>query len=339
MEIRFLAAVRRWSGPLLLAGAGAVASAPARAGLQIDATFDSSITSLSNAVAVENTISNAISFYEATFTNPITVAIDFQATTTGLGGSSSALYGLGYSTYKSALETDYNANPANATKASANANLPTSIAPNNIAATAANLQALGFTLASPPTFDGTIYLNTSLMSFNADGSATTGLYYGNSVIQHEIDEVLGIGGAGSSLGQSSLTGYYGATDLFRYSSVGTLSHTTNSSASTYFSIDGGHTSLVAFNQTGGGSDYGDWKSPPTGGPPDFACVGTIYVQDAYGCTGGAVSLTLGSPEAVALQAIGYDVAAAPEPESYTMLLAGLGLLGVIARRRGRQQAT
>jgi hypothetical protein len=34
-----------------------------------------------------------------------------------------------------------------------------------------------------------------------------------------------------------------------------------------------------------------------------------------------------------LKSYTYDVAAVPEPETYAMLLAGLGLVGAIARRR------
>jgi hypothetical protein len=36
-----------------------------------------------------------------------------------------------------------------------------------------------------------------------------------------------------------------------------------------------------------------------------------------------------------VNALGATIVPVPEPESYAMLLAGLGLLGVVARRRAR----
>src|SRR4051812_49208021 len=61
--------------------------APAVAGLVIVPTFDASITSDPNAVAIEGTINAAIQAYETGFSDPITVTIKFQEISTGLSSS------------------------------------------------------------------------------------------------------------------------------------------------------------------------------------------------------------------------------------------------------------
>ena len=95
------------------------------------------------------------------------------------------------------------------------------------------------------------------------------------VSQHEIMEILGGGGAGSTLG--SFDGVaYGATDLYRYSGL-SKSYTTDTTATACLSVDGGQTCIAAFNQTGGGSDYGDFLSPVT--DPSAPCL----IQSAYIC--------------------------------------------------------
>lgn len=65
-------------------------------------------------------------------------------------------------------------------------------------------------------------------------------------LEHELNEVLGGGGAGSAL--NNFPGEYGPTDLYRYSAPGTPSYSTSSSVSSYLSINGGLTSIVGFNQ-------------------------------------------------------------------------------------------
>ncbi len=83
-----------------------------------------------------------------------------------------------------------------------------------------------------------------------------GKYDLQGVVEHELDEVLGLGSALNI--PVNFPRLSRPQDLFRYSANGTPSYDVNA-ASSYFSIDGGATNLVNFNQNGGG-DYGDWAS-------------------------------------------------------------------------------
>ena len=123
-----------------------------------------------------------------------------------------------------------------------------------------------------------IGLNTSITFY--PGQPNNGTNYGlQAVANHEIDEALGIGGTGSTLGGSP-TGPVGDLDIFRYSAPGVRSYSTVQTTSpySYFSIDGGKTVLSYFNQTAG-ADYADWLSNPI--PSGFS----PQVQDAFGQPG------------------------------------------------------
>jgi hypothetical protein len=102
-------------------------------------------------------------------------------------------------------------------------------------------------------------------------------------------------------------------DLYRYSSQGVLD-TTGGSA--YFSTDGGKTSIKAFNGDSNIGDLGDWA---------------ISGGDAFNYAAGTnQALPFSSADLKVMQALGY-VDPVPEPETYAMLLAGLGLIGFMRR--------
>jgi hypothetical protein len=296
---------------LLVAMAG-----PARA-LTIVPTFDSSVTS-----ADQTTIDAALSFYDQTFVNPISVSIYFSVAPSAsyAGQSTTVQYDMSYQSYTAALQTNALVN-GNAVGLTAYNNMNYGNTAGAILATSADFRALGCSTCTGQLSEGSVTGLDGAISINAN-------YFSTAVLQHEIDEVLGIGGPGSvlntanslsgSLPQVNLNGTFvnaiGPMDLFRYSADQTSSLTTSGTATSYFSIDGGATSIIGFNQVSLG-DYGDWASAP---PCD--------VQTWQAC-GGNPSLTLSSPEVTALQAIGYDLPV-PEPAALSLLGVGLIALGV-----------
>ncbi len=315
------------------------AGLPARADLTINATFDSSITSLANATQIEASINSAIANVTSSITSPnnITVSIDFQNMSSGLGQSSTTFYNVHYFDYYNAFKAVATSPAQLAALASLGA-APTnesSVNPASMAAPRSLIHVgrggvtLGFTTpgATGPggSFDSVIGLNTSLTS--PPNGLNSNTYSLQSVATHEIDEVLGIGGAGSNLGNS---GAVGDLDLYRYSALGVRSYTTDPSATPYFSINGGATVLSYFNQAGGGSDYGDWASNPN--PAGFG----PQVQDAFGTPG--TSLMLGPNEITAFNVIGYGVLPSSVPEPTSVLMVGVGLALTVWKYRPRKTA-
>ena len=86
-------------------------------------------------------------------------------------------------------------------------------------------------------------------------------------------------------------------DLFSWSSPGVRNLT--SDGSRYFSIDGGGTNIVDFNQAPPG-DLGDWLSEPC--PQRHP-----LVQNAFVCPNQFSDISATSPEGINLDVIGYDL--------------------------------
>lgn len=318
-------------------------AAPARAGLTITPTYDTTITSDANGTTIEQTINSAIQTYQTRFTNPVNVLIDFHEMAGGLGSSYTSLYGVTYADYRNQLIATKGQGTDDTTFEAA---LPASGNPvpgnssSGVYVTSANVRALGFGnyaggvhldsagnhLASGGSaFDSEISLNTGLTHPGSAG--TSGDYSLTSVVEHEINEALGLGSAldGLANGAAAPTDHVGTLDFFRYSAPNTLSFNTAAGSNAYFSVDGGNTNLVNFNQNSGG-DYHDFQSQ----------AGTPRVQDAFGTPGS--SPVLGPVEYTALQDIGYNSqSAAPEASSLAAVgLLALGLGGLLLRARKRK---
>ena len=306
---------------------------PAHANLIINATMDASLSS-----SAVTTITNAITFYHTNITTPITVDIAFAKMTSGLGSSTTVVYPESYAAYRADLAS----NASDAQDASALATLPiTSNNPVNgttsVNLKSANARAVGFAGALGESFSGTgspcsnsfvgdSCIGVNLAITNDTVAGTPGGYNLLSVIEHEIDEALGLG---SELPTTAfLGGNPAAEDLFRYTSPGVRSYAVNASCSSpptaYFSIDGGGTNLDSFDNCSNGADYGDWV---THSP--------AQVQDAFGTSGASPFLTTGSPEMTALDVVGYTMSTLLVPEPTSIGIMGLGLVGLSVGRRKR----
>src|SRR5262249_30772089 len=139
--------------------------------------------------------------------------------------------------------------------------------------------------------DGIVSVNTSICNLTRP-PANGGRFDLMAVVEHEMDEGLGLGSA-LDFGIQAFP-----EDLFRYDSTGNRSFTTNGDDA-HFSLDG--TNLLArFNQQSG-ADHGDWWSSGSHTPE---------VQDAFASPGATPNPNV---EFVALDAIGYNVIPPPAP--------------------------
>ena len=304
--------------------------------LRIDPIFDHSITSNPQAALVKQAINDAISVFEkyVSANSPVTVSINFNLTadSSNLGSSNLQPLDIPYSQYLNYLHAYTNKSVIQTTAFSSlpmEAITGVKINTDYVLLTPADLAAIGdkkdaaTALINNNGTDGTISLNLANSNGKADLQATA---------EHEIDEVLGIGGWGSTIVTGALPSDIGAMDLYRYSAPGVRSFTNDTSTSAYFSINGGETNLVYFDQlNNAGGDFGDWGSPDgteSNNPPQ--------VQDAAGGSS-TIFPVLGVNELTGLNAIGWDLTPAgasvaeplislPTPSSIWLMLSGLLLM-------------
>lgn len=114
--------------------------------------------------------------------------------------------------------------------------------------------------------------------------------------------------------------WYEPLDLFRYSAPGVADVTVGGTK--YFSVDGGTTSIAAFST---GTDYGNgWQASHFG-------TGQVNLMRPFVGDGEWYDAT--NADLAAFDAIGWDLTSpVPEPGTWAMLMAGLGLLGWTKRR-------
>ena len=284
------------------------------AGLQIVPSFDNSITADSNAAAIQNAINQAITALQSQFSDPITVSIYFRYAPTAadnvtplasgtVAQSNYVIYtGITWARYVNALQTD----ASTSNDFTALTNLPVNALSTNVVISSANGRAVGFNTPGAMnatgnvgrgTYDGIVTLNSN-KAFQFTRPTAAGAFDATRSLEHEIDEILGLG---SFAGPKQTD--YRPQDIFSYASPGVRSVATTGSR--YFSIDGGVTNVVGFNQDSDG-DYGDWLS-------DFCPQTTPYVQNAFSCTGQYSDVTATSPEAINLDVIGYNLASSSTP--------------------------
>ena len=270
------------------------------AGLTITPTFDASVDA-----STQTVINNEITLYQNTFSTPITVAIYFYGMSSGLGQSTTWVYSSSYSTFRAGLVS--NASSGDDALALANTASGSTNPVNggsNISFKSANGRAIGlstpgasfnFANSPCPTFTGDSCIGINITLANSLGVLA-------STVEHEMDEVLGLG---SALNGTATPATPAAEDLFRWASAGVRSYSANTSttqpctstAAAYFSIDGGTTDLVDFNNCNNGGDYGDWTTHTPS-----------QIQDAFTNASSSPALTRTSSETRALDVIGYTLA-------------------------------
>ena len=276
----------------------------ATTGLTIQPTFDSSITGNPNATQIQDTINRAISIYEALFTDPITIQIRFRYATSSPTGNTldafveglTVVYDIDGSTWINALRADAKSSNDNIAMASVGSTGFTSLVE-----TSANGRALGQN--SPPAMnaDGTISVGGPYDGIVTLNSATS-FQFNRPTVADRFDAQRSIEkGIGSIMGLVYSLTDFTPIDIFSWSAP----HHRNSNYTAtprYFSINGGVTNIVNFNNSLNGT-YADWQSGtcPQAHP---------YVQNAVPCAGQFSDVSATSPEGISLDVIGYDLAQA-----------------------------
>jgi hypothetical protein len=337
----------------------AMPTGPANA-LLIVPTFGSSVTSQSNAAALEAAINTAASTIDGLYSNPGTVQILFDYSNSVLGQSQDGENFVTYSQYVAQLGADEAAHPSNTVLATALANISKgngATATYVLGTTAFLRVGLGFTgqgvtpcynaagtyvSGCGQTYDGVITIGGVSTASGGLGQNSQAV----SVVEHEMNEVLGGGGTGTTVGQSQSAliadlsfpanqlpqFIVGPTDLYRYHSTSatcagvtsTPSFTTATGEVACYSINGGSTTLVQMNQSGGGADYGDFATTSPNNP---------YIQDAF-YPGPTNDYSMLSPEFNMLESIGYDPNL-PEPPSLALFAGAICGLGWFRRSGAR----
>jgi hypothetical protein len=319
---------------------------PAFANAIINPIFDTSITSLSNASAIEQAFNRVASDYSSQFSNPVTVNIlvswgsvdGSSLPSNAVGASVDPLYGyFSYAQIRNALTSFSQRNPSDTALASVVRNLPQN-APSgtaNYVISSAEAKALGLISRNGTATDGYIGFagSTSSYDFDPSNGVTGGTYDFEAVAAHEMAEVLGrISGL-----EGSNPSYRTPFDLLRYSAPGQLSFSYDQAA--YLSIDGGKTNLGNFNISPYGGDRSYWQTLYTSTDVQDAFISTgqslnlsyadLTALDALGWGGSNVGDTAsGSPNGVAF-ALVNDV---PEPGSLAMFAFGLAAFAFSRRR-------
>jgi Ca2+-binding RTX toxin-like protein len=281
-------------------GSGVV-SAPVTgtsSGLIINVSYDASVSSAP--ADFKETIAQVVNYFQATFSDPITINISVGYGEAGgspmsggaIGQSLTYLSSFSYSKLKNALAAD--------SKTTADASAVASLPGTDPAGTGhywvstAEGKALGLISSSTGT-DGFVGFSSAagIFDYNNGDGVGAGQYDFYGVVAHEFSEVMGrILLVGGTVGSSSNS--YDPFDLFHFSGSGIRDF--SGSKAGYFSIDGGATSLNSFNTYPGG-DAGDWAGA------------TIDAYNAYGSSG--VVEPVSSVDLTAMDAIGWDAVLPP----------------------------
>jgi hypothetical protein len=282
--------------------------------LTIIPTFDSSITGATNSAAITNAIYAAIRVMQSNIADNVTVNVTFVSDeSVGLGQSSTFGGDYNYSDFLSALKSHAtSARDTNALSQLPNSPTDPVIGGTQIHLTTAQARLLGLDTYSGS--DSTVSCKMSLMNFTRPPT-NPAKYDLQQVLEHELDEVLGISSA------LPVTSEIYPADLFRYTTNLVRTFTT-SGDNAYFSTDG--TNLIARYNMDAGGDYGDWWSinyPTNWSPVTGNTVNYPQVQDAF--SGPGNTLDLGVGELAILDVVGWTLAtASATPPALTIVSSG-----------------
>lgn len=293
-----------------------VVAGQARASLIITPTYDSSVTSLSNASQIENAVNFVAQEYQSLFSVPgrtVNVGIDVVASpgTSIFGQSSTGLVSTSYNSMRTAMIS---------ANASDSADLPASdpiSGSHTYFVSSAQGKALGL-VANNNSSDGTFTFGTGFnFTYDPSNRAVAGKYDFVGVVEHEFSEIMGrISGLGADFGNGPPD--YMAYDLFRYTGPNARGFD-NGGSGVYYSLDNGVTDLKDYNDgNSNGGDSQDWAS------------GTNDSYNAFADPGTAEPVT--SVDITTMNSLGFTSASpVPEPAAATLMLLGFG--GVLMRRR------
>jgi hypothetical protein len=331
--------------------AAALATSGAANALTIKPVFDSTITSRSNAGQIEAAFNSVAAQFDHNLSSPATVnlqvswgRVDGATIPSGvIGASRDNLYdGLTYSQVSRYLTSSASRNPLDTAFAAAVKTLPTT-APsgvNSYVLPSSQAKALGLIAGNQTGYDGYIGFNSAVTFDYSATMAIAGAYDFYAVAAHEIEEALG---RMTGLDDSTPS-FRSVLDLYRYAAPGQRSFAYSSAA--YLSLNGGSTSLGAFNIVGAG-DRSDWRTGLTDAQLAYTPTG---VTEPIGVNDWKVLDALGwnQTRSVFLNALsvasvpgGVDYALAapvPEPATWTLMMGGIAFGGARVRRRRGQPA-